>query len=157
MIRARLLGHLHSNVRGFTLMEVLLSVSIIAILTGLSAPIYASFQVRNDVDITTQSIADMLRRAQTYARGNSGDSQWGVRIQSDTATLFKGSTYAARVQAYDETTTIPGSMAPSGLINTDVVFTKLDAAPSSTGSITLTTNTNETRTITINAKGMVTY
>lgn len=141
--------------RGFSLIEVLLSVAIISLLTGISAPVYASFQIRNDLDIAAQSIADMLRRAQTYSRGVNGDSQWGVAIQGGSATLFKGASYAGRDAAYDEVSAIPNSIAVSGLA--EVPFTKLDATPTTTGSVTLTTSTNEVRTITINAKGMVTY
>lgn len=141
--------------RGFTLVELLLSVGIIALLAGLSAPVYVSFQTRNDLEVTSQSIVEMLRRAQTYARGVNGDSQWGVAIQSSTAILFKGATYATRDATYDETQTISPSTAVSGL--SEIVFSKLDATPSTTGTITLTANTNDTRTITINGKGMVSY
>ena len=141
---------------GFTLIEVLLSVAVIGLIAGMSLPILGSFNNRNDLDITTQSIVGQLRRIQTYARGVNGDSQWGMRLQSSDATLFKGSSYASRDAAYDEVTTIPSSITVSGL--SDILYSKLDAAPSSTGSITLTnTNNNESRTITINAKGMVTY
>jgi len=144
-----------TNEQGFTLTELLLSLAIMGLLTGMSLPVYASFQNRNDLDITTQSVADALRRAQIYTRGVSGDSQWGVEIQSNAVTLFKGSTFAARDTAYDEVTVIPGSIAVAGL--SGVMFSKLSGAPSTTGNITLTSNTNDVRTVTINAKGMVSY
>jgi prepilin-type N-terminal cleavage/methylation domain-containing protein len=139
---------------GFTLIEMLLSVVIISLLVSVSLPIYVSFQTRNDLEITAESIVSMLRRAQTYARSGNGDSQWGVEIQSSNATLFKGASFGTRDTSYDEATTIAG-MAVSGL--SEVVFAKLSAAPSITGSITLTANVNDTRTIAINGKGMVDY
>lgn len=141
------------NEQGFTLTEVLLSVVIIGMLVGLSLPVYASFQSRSDTAIATQNVADMLRRAQTYARGVNGDSQWGVAIQSETATLFKGASYATRDASYDETTSLSGA-TPSGL--SEIVFSKLSATPTTTGTITLT-KPNNIRTITVNAKGMVSY
>ena len=143
---------------GFTLIEVLLSVAIIALITGMSLPILASFNDRNDLDLTTQSIVSQLRRAQTYARGINGNSQWGVYTQDGSSTLFKGSSYLdlARDTSYDEPTTISPAITVTGL--SEFLFDKLDGAPNTTGSLTLTnTNTNETRTITINAKGMVSY
>jgi prepilin-type N-terminal cleavage/methylation domain-containing protein len=143
------------NEQGFTLIEMLLSVGLISVIVGISLPIYASFQTRNDLEITTQTIASMFRRAQTYARGTSGDSQWGVAVQTGSATLFKGATFASRDATYDETTSISPATNISGL--GEVIFAKLTAAPSTTGSITLTSNTNDTRTITINGKGMVDY
>jgi prepilin-type N-terminal cleavage/methylation domain-containing protein len=140
---------------GFTLIEVLLSVTIITMLGTISLPVYASFQDRNNLQLTTESIANMLRRAQTYTRSVSGDSQWGVEIQSTSATLFKGAVFATRNTAFDETTAIPTTIAVSGL--TEVLFAKFSAAPSATGTITLTSNANNTRAVGINAKGMVDY
>lgn len=140
---------------GFTLIEMLLSVGIISLLVGASLPVYASFQTRNDLEITTQNIVRMLRRAQTYARAGNGDSQWGVAVQAGSATLFKGAAFASRDTAYDEPAAISSVTSVSGL--GEIVFAKLSAAPSTTGSITLLTTTNDTRTITINGKGVVNY
>ncbi len=145
-----------TRTRGFTLIEILLSVAIISLVTGMSLPLLASFNDRNDLDLTTQSIVSQLRRAQTYARGMSGDSQWGVHTPNGSATFFKGTAYASRDAAYDEPTDISTTITVGGL--SDIIFAKLDATPSTTGNITLTNaNTNETRTVTINAKGMVSY
>lgn len=140
---------------GFTLLEVLLSVAIIGMLTGVSLPVYESFVRRNDLDLTAQSIAAMLRRAQTYARAVSSDSAWSVEIQSSAVTLFQGTSFGARNTAFDETLNVPASITPGGL--GEVQFTKFSAAPNTTGNITLASTTNDTRTIIVNAKGMVDY
>lgn len=140
---------------GFTLVEMLLSVALIGLLVGISLPLYTTFVGRNDLDITAQQTASAIRRAQSFSRGVNADSQWGVHIASGNVVLFKGSTYAARDTAYDEVTPIPGSITPSGLDG--VVFTRLTAIPNTTGTIVFTSNTNSSRTVTINAKGMVAY
>ena len=140
---------------GFTLLEMLLSVAIIGMLAGLSVPVYESFNRRNDLDITAQTVTAMLRRAAAYARLGQNDSAWSVAIQSNTITLFRGLDYATRNTAYDETASIPGSVTPSGM--SEVEFAEFTALPVATGSITLTSSTSDVRTITINAKGMVEY
>lgn len=140
---------------GFTLVEVLLSVAIISVLAGLSLPVYQSFNNRNELDIIAQSLANDLRRAQLYSRGAQNDSQWGVEIQTGAITLFKGSVFASRDTAYDEATTVPATITVSG--DSEVLFAKLSGAPDASGSITLTSVNNDTRTVTINAKGMVSY
>jgi prepilin-type N-terminal cleavage/methylation domain-containing protein len=140
---------------GFTLIELLLSITIIGILSGLSLPVYESFARRNDLDITTQSTVNAIRRGESYARAVQGDSTWGVKFDSTGVTLFKGATYASRDTAYDETIDVPGSVTVSGL--SEVLFTKLTAAPSTTGTVTFTSSTNDVRTVTLNAKGMVDY
>jgi len=141
--------------RGFTLLEVLLSTGIITVLVGLSLPVYQSFQNRNDLDIAADSITLLLRRAQVYAEGMNQDSAWGVEIQSGVATLFKGTSFAARNTAYDEPVDISEAIAVSGL--GEVLFSKFSATPNTTGSVTLTSINNDIRTIAINAKGTVSY
>jgi len=140
---------------GFTLVEVLLSVVIITMLTGLSLPLYESFVRRNDLDLTTQSIAAMIRRAETYSRGAKSDTAWGVEFQASGVTLFKGTSFSGRDTNYDETVAIPASVTPTGL--SELTFTKLTGAPNTTGSLALASTTNTTRTITVNAKGVVDY
>lgn len=142
--------------RGFTLVEVLLSVVIIGVLTGLSLPVYASFQTKNDLDVHAQTVAELIRRANTYASAIKGDSAWGVRMTSTSATLFEGATYATRDTAQDETVTLPGAITATGL--TDIIFAKHTGATTNTGTVTLTAaSTNDAKVITINAKGMVAY
>ena len=141
--------------RGFTLVEVLLSVAILTLLMGISLPVYETFVRRNDLDISTQNIVSSLRRASTNARAVNGDSTWGVRIQSSGLTLYKGTSYVTRDATYDETTSIPSTIALSGI--SEVTFAKLSGAPTTTGAITLTSTTNDTRTMTVNAKGTVDY
>lgn len=140
---------------GFTLVELLVSIVIIGLLSGLSLPVYASFVRRNDLDLTAQSLVMTLRRAETYARAVNYDSAWSVEIQTASIILFRGTVFGSRNTAFDETIAIPAAITPSGL--GEVQFTKFSAAPNTTGTITLTSNANETRVVTINAKGMVDY
>ena len=141
---------------GFTLLEVLLSVAILTMLTALSVPVYQSFLVRNDLSNNTEAVGSALRRAEQYSRGSKSDSTWGIKIQSNLVTLFKGSSYATRDATFDETVTLPTTITASGALS-EVYFTKMVATPSTTGSFTLTSSTNDTRTISLNAEGLVTY
>lgn len=140
---------------GFTLLELMLSMAIITILAATSVPVYETFTRRNDLDLTTQSIVSSIRRAQTYARASHGNDAWSVNIQSGVATLFKGTNFATRDATQDETVSIPGSVTMGGL--SEIQFAAFTSTPNTTGSITLTSTANDARTITVNAKGMVSY
>ena len=137
------------------MVEVMLSLAIIAALAGISAPIYQSFQVRNDLDIAGVTIAQSLRRAQVLSEAVDGDTTWGVDIRSGSITLYKGASYATRDTTFDELFDMPTSITPSGL--SGIVFAKFTGLPQTTGTVTLTSNANETRTITVNSKGSVSY
>jgi prepilin-type N-terminal cleavage/methylation domain-containing protein len=141
--------------RGFTLIEVLLSVTILAMLVGLSLPVYETFVRRNDLDLTAQATVSAIRRAEAYSRSVNQDSQWGIELVAPGITVFKGDTYATRDAAFDEIIMLPNSISVSGI--SEIVFAKLSATPNATGTISFTTTTNDTRTITINGKGMVSY
>jgi prepilin-type N-terminal cleavage/methylation domain-containing protein len=143
------------RIPGFTLIEMLLSVALLAMMAGILAPVYHAFRVRNDLDVAAMTIAQNFRRAALAAEARDGASTWGVHIQPGAITLFRGTSYASRVTASDEVSELPADIAPSGLSET--VFALMTGFPQSVGTVTLTSNTNETRIITINAKGAISY
>lgn len=140
---------------GFTMLEVLLSLAVIALIGGIGVPVYNSFQNRNSLDVAVSTYASSVRRAQVLSQGMSGDSPWGVRINVGDITLFKGANFAARDTAFDEIFKIPTSISFVG--QQEIIMAKMSGLPSSTGSLTLTSANNESRTLLVNAKGMVQY
>ena len=141
--------------RGFTLLEVLLSIAIIAGLAGMSIPVYQALQMRNDLDIATVTAAQTLRRAQTLAQAVDGDTSWGVYTQSGSITLFRGTSYASRDTDVDEVFTVPTTITPTG--RQEFVYIKFSGVPQNTGTLTLTSEANEIRNITVNGKGTIIY
>lgn len=139
--------------RGFSLIEVLLSITLIGILAGLSLPVYSGYVAHNDTHITAATLAQAYRHAQTFARSGEGDSAWGVHAISGSITVFKGSSYATRDTDYDEVFSVSSALAISGL--SDVVFDKLTGNPDTTGSVIISSTTGGTSVISINEKGMV--
>ncbi|MEI8060838.1 MAG: type II secretion system protein [Candidatus Berkelbacteria bacterium] len=140
---------------GFTLIEVLLSVATITVIAGFSVPLYLRSQNKNDLDVAAQSFEQALRRSQVLSISSQGDSSWGVRIDPGNITLYKGTTYVGRDATYDEITTFPTNMTLSA--PTEIYFAKMTGVPNSTPSLTMTSVQNDSRTITINAKGVADF
>lgn len=140
--------------RGFTLIEVLLSVAFLALIFSFSLPLSQVFQNRNDIDLAVTIIAQTLRRAQVLAEASDSDLAWGVKIQTGIVTLFKGESFITRDPAFDEVLDISPAITLSGL--PEVGFSKFSGLPHATGTITLST-TNDSRTLTVNEKGTISY
>ena len=140
---------------GFTLIEILLSLAVMATIAGMGASIYVSYEQNNALDIATSTIVENLRRASALSEAMEGDTSWGVAIGTSTVTLFQGSSFATRNQNFDEIFKLSRSITTSGI--PEIVFLKATATPQTTGTITLTTTANATSTITINSKGMVAF
>ncbi|MBS1174568.1 MAG: hypothetical protein H6R05_699 [Burkholderiaceae bacterium] len=63
-----LLSHQTAKIRGFTLIEMLLTLAIIAILVSMAIPRYEQFVAHQDVSRVTQQIRDHLQLARNYAQ-----------------------------------------------------------------------------------------
>jgi prepilin-type N-terminal cleavage/methylation domain-containing protein len=141
--------------KGFTLIEILVSVAFIALLAGISAPLWVDLQIRNDLDVAQIQLVGQLRRAESLARGNVSDGPWGVKIQAGSFVLFQGPTFAGRTTVSDEIINFPPTIIMSGL--SEVIFSKVFSSPSVTGDIIFANRKNETRTTTIGTKGVIFY
>lgn len=140
---------------GFTLLEVLLSVALVTVLTGISFPLYQGLQVRSDLETAAAVVGQMFRRAALLSEGMDGDSPWGVRAEAGAVTLFRGADFAGRDPDFDETFDVSRGIAFGG--DTEISFQKFSGVPDVPKSVTLTAPNGESRTVTVNEKGTISY
>ena len=143
------------NVPGFTLVEMLLVVGLLAIIAGFSLPVYQSFQNKNDLTVAAMTLVQVERRAQTLSQSGTNDASWGVKIQSGTVVLFKGISYIARDTTADEVNSISPAISIAGV--NEIVFSKIFGMPGTTGTTTLTSINNDTTAVGITSKGTISY
>src|SRR3989338_1847 len=134
--------------RGFTLLEILLVISLIAALAAISVPVNQGWQQKNDLDIAVNTFVQNSRRAQTLAQGMASDTSWGVLVATSTLVLFQGASYAARASSTDEITDFGSDISVSGAA--EIVFAKFTGFPAAATTTTLSISADETHTITIN-------
>jgi prepilin-type N-terminal cleavage/methylation domain-containing protein len=138
--------------RGFSLVEVLLSMAIMAIVGLTAVPFYSRFFSQNAVANTYDQLTGELRKAQLYAMTGKQAGSWGVHNGGTQLMLFQGSTYAARNTSFDETFTVNGNVTISGF--TDIIFAQVTGLPNTTATITVKA-INIQKTITVNAQGAI--
>lgn len=143
-----------SKIQGFSLIEVMVVVAILALFATTAGPVYRAVQVKNDLESATIGAVSSLRRAQAAAESGNVDSNWGVRFFSTSAIVFAGSSYASRQTSYDERLDFPGSITVAG--NTEVVFAKFTGLPQVVGTTTIT-NPSGTKSLVLNAVGTINY
>ncbi|MDH4358869.1 MAG: type II secretion system GspH family protein [Candidatus Berkelbacteria bacterium] len=143
------------KLKSITLVEVMLAIAVLAIIMGVSAPVYGSLQRKSNVEMASSQAIQSLRRAQILAKSSKGDSNWGVKIEPGAITTYQGANFSSRNVQFDERTPIAPLTSITGL--DEVNFSKFSGSPNQTGAITLTTDEVETKTININAKGTINY
>ncbi len=139
---------------GFTLLELLLTISIGAVIFMFTVPAFLGFYRSQIVDDTAKNLVDSLRQAQQYSMIQLEGRSYGIKLLplSNSYVLFQGDSYATRNTAEDEVDTYP-SIISIDATSTEVVFSRLYGT--STFSGTWTISGGQTRSIDISQGGII--
>jgi type II secretory pathway pseudopilin PulG len=143
----------YKKLPGYTIVEILLTVALIALIAGFSVPLFQSFLFRNQVETATALVTRAIRSAQANSQGVRGDSSWGVAFISNSVILFKGNSYATRDQNEDLNYSLQGATVSGG---GELIFSKLYGFLSSPVTLNIS-STSGNNTITVNEKGTINY
>jgi type II secretory pathway pseudopilin PulG len=147
------------HVKAFTLVEVLLSVGLMAMIVAIPFTLNSSIIYRVQAESAQSQVGNAFRKAQTYAQQGRYDSNWGVYIQSSSITVFSGATYATRNTTYDDVITFDSSkisMSVTSGVN-QVVFTKITGIPSAASTVVITAAAAGSKSIAFSTDGRLTY
>ena len=145
-------------VRGYSYVQMLMVIALLAILAAVSSPYYLSWQQRQQVRSTSSMLLADLRYAQSRAMQREQDATWGMIVEDSSKqyVLFRGSTYAP-TDSYNQTISYPDSIVVSASPSSQVVFAGLTGVPDNATTLTITSTSlpSASNTITINAEGVV--
>lgn len=148
---------------GFTLIEVLISIGVLAILSSGVYFLGSGFLEKRVLDDNVSGIVATLRNAQTRATAGENDSNWGVHFNNNGASqqfyeLYYGPAYASgtvfsttylssRVQFVD----------PVAASSVDIMFLESTGLPALSESVTLSliSRLSLQTTISVNSAGLV--
>lgn len=143
---------------GFTLIEVMLSIGIIALLAGISIPSANLFLSRNEVGVESVKIADSLRRARGQAMAGQEDSAWGVHFTATQYTVFKGASYSSS-DPLNDYSDMPGVLTLGAItINgggSNIIFNRIKGDTSTYGTTTVQNDAGDSKTIVVNQEGTI--
>ena len=137
---------------GFTLIEMVLVLLLVGLLAALVIPPSLTFFQTTRLNSASWQLLAVLRQAQTSALNQKNDGAYGVYLDNNNYTFFKGTSYSSRDPSYDETYSWPRGIEAEG--PTEIVFSKLSGFPQAAGEITLTNGFRAT-IIQINSEGLI--
>jgi prepilin-type N-terminal cleavage/methylation domain-containing protein len=144
--------------KGFTLVEMLVVLAIIAILLLIATPQFNKFRQAEVLNAASRDVLSSLEKARSNTLSSVNSSEYGVHFQSDQVIIFKGLTYSVGAVTNESISisepasitnvTLGGVSGSTG----NVYFNRLYGAPSTTGTVTISTS-SLSKTITISATG----
>lgn len=151
--------------RGFTLIELIIVIGIIAIISVVATLNIFSYREQQDLDLTTREIVVALRNAQDRSISQESGNRFGIHFENPSGgqsfyDLFSGTTYATGTII--SKVTLRSSLQffdPGSGNNKDVIFMPVTGLPnaSTTIIISLKRNSSVLKTIIINTNGQIQY
>ena len=139
---------------GFTLIEIIIVMAIIALLAGLGS--FISVDIYRSISFNTDSnyIAAFLKRARSEAINNIDGLPHGIKIMPGEYVIFSGYDFASRDASKDEV--ISGNSQFSFFGPTEIVFSQLSGNSTASGSLVIS-NGFKTATISLNYEGRINF
>jgi len=145
--------------KGFTIIEVLIVLAIMAILGTFVAVSYSRFNSMQALDKTSALVSSVLNQARTLTLSSKDNTQYGVHLASGEITLFAGDTYSPSAGSNSVFTLNPqvSLIADISGGGSEVVFERLTGKTDQDGTITLSlvSGASSAKTITIFETGII--
>lgn len=149
--------------KGISLIEILIAVSIIAIISAIVVPNLSKFHNQQALQNTTEDVVSLLNEARNNTISSKNSNTYGVHLVTDRAILFTGTTFNSNDSSnvpviFDTTAIIPatGGISLNGG-GSDIVFERITGDTSNSGTIIieLISDNTQQKIININKIGVV--
>ena len=142
--------------RGFSFIELMTVIGIIILVLAISLPVFIEFDRQYKLNSASDLLADNLISAREKTIASSGSSQYGVYLEQDKYTLFKGENYAARDTLSDHVVVIPQEVEIFEISSPEIIFDRISGSSSpSHVSLRLASSPARIRSVYIDALGQV--
>lgn len=147
--------------KAFTLLELILVITLLAIMIGLAALYYQTAQVRADANTQAAILVSYFRLAQSNAMAGNENESYGIHLGTDSYVFFEGSTYVQDADSNIELELPPTLTLQNIVLNgdgSDVIFTPPQGETDDYGSLEIfSSQINKTISITITSLGTIRY
>ena len=146
--------------KGFTILEIIISLSIFLILAVIVVSSFSSFRNNQELTNAVQKTINLLNLARSKTLSSEGSSQYGVHFESSRIVLFKGASFSE--SSPDNNAEAFSSLIEISAINlnggdNNLVFQRLTGKTGNYGTVTLRikSDVGKTKIIDIKNTGIV--
>ena len=138
---------------------MLILVAVVGVLISIVLPTFSKIKENQVLKNGVEDILSLINKARGETLSSLNSSEYGVHFQPDKVIIFKGKVFSASAPDNESISIItPASITNvmlGGISGTsgDIYFKRLSGAPSSTGTLTISTSTYS-RIITISTTGV---
>lgn len=150
---------------GFTLLEIVITVAILAILVAAASPVLRGVVRKGEIDSFSQNIIFDLKQARARSMSGDGGLKWGLHLVSVTSTRSFYQVFSSPSNYNDQSSTVQSATylpllihftSPAPSSTQDIIFDKIRGTiPASTTIIFSNPVDNQIRTINLNASGNI--
>lgn len=153
------MGYFSSSQKGFSLVELLIVVSLIALISGFLVIGFQNFASYQQYKQAVGDVEFSLNQSKVKARSAVSDSKHGIKFANDRITKFVGSTYSVSSPTNEviiySLVTLQANL--TGGVD-EIIFNKLSGLPSATGTIVISgTIFSASTTIEVTDSGVIQY
>lgn len=150
---------------GFTLLEVILVLAILAVISTIGFSYLGGFKSGADIEETANQIVGKLRETQNKAMAGEDNKKWGIHFYNDNADatlsyyeIFSGNDYAGGTvieKIYLSSLAADARFdTPSAGQSIDIIFSKITGVPPSAQNIVISLQ-GATKTISVETSGRI--
>lgn len=154
------MGFSQQTSRGFTLLELLVVIGILAVLGAIVISSFYNFRSHRALELATKEARQIFEEARSRTLASVDDSRYGVFVATNKVVLFKGEDYIASdpenfvLELGPRVIISNFSFSPSTNI---VLFERGTGEASASGfvEISLTNNSEKSQRVTISKQGII--
>jgi type II secretory pathway pseudopilin PulG len=141
------------NERGFTIVEILIMVTISSLIAVSSLPIYGNLQSSTNIRENAHLLIQNFRLVRERAESGFHDLGHGIKFRGDNYVLYQGPSFSSRDSDFDRIINPKGNVTFMGSID-EVNFSKGLAEPDATGTIMIQYPGGKSIEVEINSLGI---
>lgn len=144
--------------RGFTVLEMMLVVAMMAAIAAFTAPLLSGTMSGNEFDAAVAEARDTLEEARSASMSGRAGGIYGVHFESGLYVLFEGEAYSP-ADPDNVAHELSGLVGITGIDieggGSDIVFRSVSGSPVGTGDIEFTDAAGAKTTVSVNEAGLV--